>query len=126
MDTVLLGWPLITPLLALTLLAWLFREPRAPGSGSRWHDPAFLLPLVWPMYLLHQFEAHGYDAHGKWRRVARHMYTRRLLQVARYPQPFARTRPCSSHLSARQRHVHGSWRSSSSAAAYVSDVKRSV
>lgn len=64
METVLFDWPLVTPLAASALLVWSFTEQRAPGSGSRWHDPAFLLPLLWPMYLVHQFEEHGYDVHG--------------------------------------------------------------
>jgi hypothetical protein len=65
MDGLLHGWPLLTPLLAALLLAWSFLEPRVPGSGPRRHDPAFLLPLLWPMYLLHQFEEHGVDLRGE-------------------------------------------------------------
>lgn len=63
-DTVLHDWPLVTPLVALALLAWSFLERRPPDRGARWSDPLFLLPLVWPMYLLHQFEEHGFDVHG--------------------------------------------------------------
>jgi hypothetical protein len=65
MDTLLHDWPLLTPLLAAGLLAWSFVERRPPGSPPRWSDPFFLLPLVWPMYLLHQFEEHGFDVRGE-------------------------------------------------------------
>lgn len=57
-------WPLVTPLVAMTLLAWSLLEKRREGAGSRWRDPAFLVTLLWPMYLVHQFEEHGFDAHG--------------------------------------------------------------
>ena len=65
METVLMDWPLVTPVLAAALLAWSLLERRAPDAGPRLRDPTFLLPLVWPMYLLHQFEEHGFDAHGE-------------------------------------------------------------
>lgn len=65
MERLLLDWPLATPLLAMGLLAWSLREQRPGAVGSRWRDPVFLLPLLWPMYLLHQFEEHGFDVHGQ-------------------------------------------------------------
>ena len=65
MELVLHDWPLVAPLLAAVLLAWSFTERRVDAGRSRWEDPVFLLPLVWPMYLLHQFEEHGFDFHGQ-------------------------------------------------------------
>ncbi|MBL8936787.1 MAG: HXXEE domain-containing protein [Archangium sp.] len=65
MDTVLHDWPLAAPLVAMGLLAWSLLERRPEGAVSRWRDPVFLLPLLLPMYLIHQFEEHGYDVHGQ-------------------------------------------------------------
>jgi hypothetical protein len=59
-----MGWPWVTPLLAAGLIAVSWLEARPAGSRPRWTDPVFLLPLLWPMYLLHQFEEHGYDFQG--------------------------------------------------------------
>jgi hypothetical protein len=60
----LYGWPYLGLVLAVVLCVVLFREPHS--SGSRWRAPRFLLPLVFPMYLVHQFEEHGIDALGEW------------------------------------------------------------
>lgn len=49
--------------LAVLLLVWLAFQP--VRGGSRWRDPAWLLALLWPMYLLHQFEEHGIDLLGR-------------------------------------------------------------
>lgn len=65
MDALLLDWPWVGLVLALLLLGWSVREARAPEDGPRWSDPVFLLPLLWPMYLVHQFEEHGVDFHGE-------------------------------------------------------------
>lgn len=65
MQFLLHDWALATPLVSVALLAWSFLERRPEGAGPRWRDPAFLLPLVLPMYLIHQFEEHGYDVHGQ-------------------------------------------------------------
>jgi hypothetical protein len=65
MSTILFGWPYAGLALAGLLLAWLLFEKRAPGAPPRWRDPAWVLPLLWPMYLLHQFEEHGVDLLGR-------------------------------------------------------------
>ena len=51
--------------LAVLLVAQVLRERRPEGAGSRWNDPAFVLRLLWPMYLVHQFEEHGIDLLGR-------------------------------------------------------------
>ncbi len=63
MSTLLYGWPYAGVVLAAFLLARLFARPPENGR-SRWHDPVFVLQLLWPMYLVHQFEEHGVDALG--------------------------------------------------------------
>ncbi|MHB8420152.1 MAG: HXXEE domain-containing protein [Myxococcales bacterium] len=64
MSTVLFDWPwlgLAAGILGLVaLMAW----PRH-GSGPRWRDPAWLVCLVLPVYMLHQFEEHGIDLLGR-------------------------------------------------------------
>lgn len=65
MNTVLYGWPYVGLVAALLLVAWLFAERRPADAPPRWRDPAFVLPLLWPMYLLHQFEEHGIDLLGR-------------------------------------------------------------
>lgn len=61
----LLGWPYVGVGLAAAMLLWLAAERRGPGAPPRWQDPAWVLPLLWPMYLLHQFEEHGIDLLGR-------------------------------------------------------------
>lgn len=65
MDFIFYSWPWGGLGLAAPLLVWLLREPRPAGAPPRWRDPAFLLALLWPMYLLHQFEEHGVDLLGQ-------------------------------------------------------------
>lgn len=65
MNTILYGWPYVGLLGALVIVAYLLLERRPAGSPKRWDDPAFVLPLLWPMYLVHQFEEHGVDLHGR-------------------------------------------------------------
>jgi hypothetical protein len=64
MDTILMGWPYVGLGLTLLLLVGLTLS-RRPGALPRWQDPAWVLPLLWPMYLLHQFEEHGIDLLGR-------------------------------------------------------------
>ncbi len=64
MRSLLRDWPYPGLVLALVLVVALALE-RRPAGGSRWHDPAWLLALLWPMYLLHQFEEHGVDLLGR-------------------------------------------------------------
>lgn len=63
MDAILLGWPLVGLGLAAALLLWLFLKPY-PQYAARFRDPAWLLWLVTPIYMIHQFEEHGYDLFG--------------------------------------------------------------
>lgn len=65
MDAVLYGWPWVALALAPILALVLVREFRAQSWGERLRDPAFVLPLLWPMYLVHQFEEHGIDVFGR-------------------------------------------------------------
>src|SRR5262249_3482637 len=58
-------WPYLGLGAAVALIAWLATERRAEGAGPRWRDPASVLPLLWPMYLVHQFEEHGIDLLGR-------------------------------------------------------------
>ena len=62
---ILFGWPYVGLGLAALLLVWLGLEKRPEGAPPRWRDPAFVLPLLWPMYLVHQFEEHGIDVLGR-------------------------------------------------------------
>lgn len=65
MNTILIGWPYVGLVAALLLTAWIATERRPEGKGPRWQDPASVLPLLWPMYLVHQFEEHGIDLLGR-------------------------------------------------------------
>lgn len=65
MSAALLYWPYVGLVLAVALVARLVTEPRGADAGPRWRDPAFILPLLWPMYLIHQFEEHGIDMLGR-------------------------------------------------------------
>lgn len=68
MQTVLLGWPWLGLALAiamsLALGLW-----RVGPAGTPWRarltDPAWLLWLMLPVYMIHQFEEHGVDALGR-------------------------------------------------------------
>lgn len=64
MDDLLRDWPFFGLALALVLIVWL-ALPRPAAAPPRWRDPAWVLPLLWPMYLLHQFEEHGIDLLGR-------------------------------------------------------------
>ena len=64
MDLLLLGWPDVGLGIAPLLVVWLVLE-RRPGAPPRWQDPAWVLPLLWPIYLVHQFEEHGIDLLGR-------------------------------------------------------------
>jgi hypothetical protein len=64
-DVVLYGWPYAALAAAPLMVLWLALERRPQGAGPRLDDPAFVLPLLWPMYLLHQFEEHGVDLLGR-------------------------------------------------------------
>ena len=65
-ETVLRGWPWLGLAIAVPMLAVMLARPQ-PGRPwrARWHDPAWLLWLPLPIYMLHQFEEHGIDALGR-------------------------------------------------------------
>lgn len=65
MNSVLLEWPYVGIGLAVLLITWIALERRPAGSPPRFRDPASVLPLLWPMYLVHQFEEHGVDVLGR-------------------------------------------------------------
>jgi hypothetical protein len=65
MNTLLHGWPFAGLALSVVLFVRAWRAPRSASATSRWSDPAFVVQLLWPMYLLHQFEEHGIDALGR-------------------------------------------------------------
>lgn len=64
MNNILMGWPYVGLGVALIWFVALTLE-RRPGAPPRLQDPAWVLPLLWPMYLLHQFEEHGIDLFGR-------------------------------------------------------------
>ncbi len=65
MDALLFDWPWFGLGLAAVQVGWLALAPRGPGDLPRWRDPVWPLRLLWPMYLIHQFEEHGVDALGR-------------------------------------------------------------
>lgn len=65
MHLVLFDWPYLGLALAALIVAWLLLERRPAGAPPHGRDPAFVLGLLGPMYLVHQFEEHGIDALGR-------------------------------------------------------------
>ncbi|MEP7120716.1 MAG: HXXEE domain-containing protein [Byssovorax sp.] len=65
MGAILFDWPYTALAVTPLMLAAFALEKRAPDAAPRWRDPASILPLLWPMYLLHQFEEHGVDLLGR-------------------------------------------------------------
>ena len=66
MELVLRGWPYLGLAIAIPMLAVMLARPQ-PGKPwiARFSDPAWLLWLTLPIYILHQFEEHGIDAVGR-------------------------------------------------------------
>ncbi len=79
---VLFDWPYLGLLLAV--LGFLFLGPREPGAGARLRDPVWVLRLVGPMYLVHQFEEHGIDALGR-----HYAFLGEMCTVLGFPPPAA-------------------------------------
>lgn len=65
MTTALFDWPYAGLLLAIALLGALLFKPRPTGGAPPWRNAGWVLALLWPMYLFHQFEEHGIDAMGR-------------------------------------------------------------
>ena len=65
MGAALFDWPYIGLAVTPLMVAAFALERRGPDAVSRFRDPASVLPLLWPMYLLHQFEEHGVDLLGR-------------------------------------------------------------
>jgi len=65
MDAVLLDWPFFALAVGVAMLAVLLIARRPAGGPSRWRDPAWLVCLVLPVYMIHQFEEHGVDLLGR-------------------------------------------------------------
>src|SRR5262245_37616747 len=66
MDLALAYWPFAGLALAIVLFVILGAAPMAGRPWSaRWTDPAWLLWLAVPVYMLHQFEEHGIDLLGR-------------------------------------------------------------
>lgn len=65
MGAVLFDWPYVGLAVTPMMVAVFALQRRAPDAVSRFRDPASVLPLLWPMYLVHQFEEHGVDLLGR-------------------------------------------------------------
>jgi hypothetical protein len=65
MDVVLYDWPWVGLLAGLFGVAALLGWPRSAHAGSRWKDPSWLVCLMLPVYMLHQFEEHGINFLGQ-------------------------------------------------------------
>jgi hypothetical protein len=55
-QSVLLDWPFLGLALGIAWLVALLVAPRAAGAPPRWRDPAWLVCLMGPVYMVHQFE----------------------------------------------------------------------
>ena len=65
MGAVLFDWPFTALAVTPMMLAAFALERRPEGAVPSWRDPASVLPLLWPMDLIHQFEEHGVDLLGR-------------------------------------------------------------
>lgn len=65
MNAVLFGWPFFALGAGLVALAAMLVAPRPAQAPPRWRDPAWLVCLTWPVYMVHQFEEHGVDLLGR-------------------------------------------------------------
>jgi hypothetical protein len=63
-DVILYDWPFLGLALGVLGLAALVAWPRR-RPGSRWRDPEWLVCLTLPVYMIHQFEEHGFDLMGR-------------------------------------------------------------
>lgn len=61
----LLDWPFFAIACGLVGVLGLLAWPRASGRPVRWRDPQWLPCLMLPVYMVHQFEEHGFDLLGR-------------------------------------------------------------
>ena len=60
-SVVLYDWPFFALAGGVAGMAILLAWPRPSDALPRWRDPAWLVCLMLPMYMLHQFEEHGFN-----------------------------------------------------------------
>jgi hypothetical protein len=65
MENILVGWPYLGLVAGVLGFAVLLLKPHPGGYAARFRDPAWLLWLLLPMYMLHQFEEHGVNFLGQ-------------------------------------------------------------
>ena len=65
MHIVLYDWPYFGLVAGIVALASLLLVPWPTPCGSRWRDPSWLVCLILPVYMLHQFEEHGINLLGQ-------------------------------------------------------------
>jgi hypothetical protein len=65
LSAAFLDWPFVALALGVLGLLVLVFWPRKPGSPSRWRDPEWLVSLMLPLYMLHQFEESGINVLGQ-------------------------------------------------------------
>ena len=65
MNALMFDWPFFGLAVGVLGIAALILWPRPPGAPSRWRDPTWLVCLVLPVYMVHQFEEHGINLLGQ-------------------------------------------------------------
>jgi hypothetical protein len=65
MNALLFDWPFVGLVAGSVGLLALVLWPRPASAPSRWRDPAWLVCLMLPVYMLHQFEEHGFNLLGQ-------------------------------------------------------------
>jgi hypothetical protein len=81
MNALLFDWPFAGLAASLATLLAMLLWPRPPDAPSRFRDPAWLLCLMLPVYMLHQFEEHGIDLLGD-----RYAFLGTMCRMLGYPQ----------------------------------------
>lgn len=65
LDALLFDWPFVGLAAGLLGLVALALWPRPQASLPRWRDPSWLVCLMLPIYMVHQFEEHGVNLLGQ-------------------------------------------------------------
>jgi Protein of unknown function with HXXEE motif len=65
LGTALFAWPYAALALGVAGMLALVIWPRPVEAPSRWRDPAWLVCLLLPVYMVHQFEEHGVNVLGQ-------------------------------------------------------------